>query len=132
MNWISVNERLPEKRMPILITNRCGDPSYIWIADAIHEDSDKPAIKDGKYCAFARDSMRKIWGITHWMPLPEPPSVEPDTRGPEAKDCGSCAYGGFEICAAPFGVPISCNPSEDNFSSWVSRAEVEARMGGQG
>ena len=60
--WTDVNDALP-RHGPILVTNRRdGSVQHVWIANAIHEDSDKPSIKDGKYCAFENTSMQKILG----------------------------------------------------------------------
>lgn len=65
--WISVKERLPE------------DDDTVWVF----------SIKSGSWCAFHMGEnrvMKKGWyrindnnyseeikGVTHWMPLPEPP-----------------------------------------------------------
>jgi hypothetical protein len=44
---------------------------------------------------------------------------EPSESGQEeVDDCVTCKWGGYDICAMPFGQPCSCKPSEDNFSSW--------------
>ena len=74
MQWVSVKERLPELGIPILVTNRVDSDKHIWIANGVHEDENKPSIVDGKYCAFDHMSMQRIWGVTHWMQLPAPPT----------------------------------------------------------
>jgi hypothetical protein len=45
-----------------------------------------------------------------------------DAVGMEERDCGSCKWGGYDLCAMPFGKPCSCKPSKDNFSSWEPAA----------
>jgi len=81
MQWVSVKDRLPGEGA-ILVTNRNDSKSHIWIANGIFEDANKPSIVDGKYCAFDHMSMQKLWGITHWMPLPEPPTASNDVIYP--------------------------------------------------
>lgn len=51
--WISVDERLPEKGVKVLI---CWDTGYVNIGDRF------------LICQYLNDKE-----ITHWMPLPEPP-----------------------------------------------------------
>ena len=53
-NWIPVTERLPEVRVPVLVY----DGEYV----------------DGR--EFYDLSYVSKYGITHWMPLPDPPKVE--------------------------------------------------------
>lgn len=57
--WISVNDRLPEERLPVLISNgidigHAKRKVQFWIViasnDVVHDEE-----------------------VTHWMPLPEPP-----------------------------------------------------------
>ena len=54
LNWISVEDRLPEKYSQVLVFTDYGDTDSVYF--------------------FALD---KTWGhpdkVTHWMPLPEPP-----------------------------------------------------------
>ena len=70
MTWISVDERLPEKNASVLVF--CG--------------SDKRPSDQRVFCvaqwwdtyvkALWHESLtgeRMIHGVTHWMPLPEPP-----------------------------------------------------------
>ena len=57
-SWISVEERLPEPDVPVLavLNARNGEPfvdTVMW-----------------NICKVMRD------GVTHWMPLPEPPKEE--------------------------------------------------------
>lgn len=70
--WISVKERLPEDDDPIVVTNNIKSwKGHYWLVRGIRLDPNKPDIKYGEYCAW--NSFNKIWGVTHWMPLPEPP-----------------------------------------------------------
>jgi len=70
MEWISVKDRLPEDRIPVLIYT-----SYFKMATA--------------YCDFEGDFSNVTCGwidamrvqhsygsVTHWMPLPEPPKED--------------------------------------------------------
>lgn len=62
--WISVEERLPETRDNYLaLTAECE----IYICDFI------PSVK--QWWTVSCDDLYVI-GITHWMPLPEPPKEE--------------------------------------------------------
>lgn len=63
--WISVNDRLPEEEGNYQVCNRIVDP---------------PIIEDGFYQIFKRgfwfiDGKDETKFITHWMPLPNPPSL---------------------------------------------------------
>lgn len=75
MEWISVKERLPE-----VVEYKWGADSNIVLV----------ANKDGVYCGYltrfrcdgqmhwvTNDSTvsDEIHGVTHWMPLPEPPTI---------------------------------------------------------
>jgi hypothetical protein len=71
MQWISVDDYLPEENVKVLTFNKAnigigssievdylidfgpGDPQYIWSSVLLDEYTD----------------------VTHWMPLPEPPST---------------------------------------------------------
>jgi hypothetical protein len=62
MEWISVDERLPE----------VGDHVLIWAGDV------KPSIgyrvNTGLwYSRMAGEDGEAFWGVKHWMPLPEAP-----------------------------------------------------------
>lgn len=55
INWIDINDRLPEENTLVLV----------WNKDA----ADIGFIKDWRW----RDYSETFRGVTHWMPLPEPP-----------------------------------------------------------
>lgn len=64
MNWISVNERLPDDDITVLIYmpgNKCGET--VWIG---YHDADEWYEPEG-LC---------VDEVTHWMELPEPPEKE--------------------------------------------------------
>lgn len=64
--WISVEERLPEPFVNVLIHCPECDPLY-----PVHEGyvlNDAGAWADAQGC--------EIEGVTHWMTLPEPPAEE--------------------------------------------------------
>lgn len=69
-NWISVKDRLPEmvRNVLVSITNDTTDGS---VCEVIHQI-------DGEFLlpaelATRRMKARPCVGVTHWMPLPEPP-----------------------------------------------------------
>lgn len=57
--WISVKEQMPKEFKTVLVSN-----GNIFIAElnGNHFVTDYGCI-----------TYRKIWGVTHWQPLPEPP-----------------------------------------------------------
>ena len=62
IEWISVDERLPEKEQIVLCCLGLVMNVYTYKGDGIWEDS---------YGYWQKDEP-----ITHWMPLPEPPKGE--------------------------------------------------------
>lgn len=63
--WISVEERLPEPELPILIFTR-KNRYYVGYY--------YKAVVDTTYTGFYADSVKR--DVTHWMPLPEPPKMK--------------------------------------------------------
>lgn len=53
--WISVNDRLPERFKDVLTYDLNGKIATNWVAEE-------------NYFAYGREF------VTHWMPLPEPPN----------------------------------------------------------
>ena len=64
--WIPVEERLPERKMRVLVAIR---GCVVW-GGSYRPDTKKKFVLDGSD-AFQR--MNFLKSITHWMPLPEPP-----------------------------------------------------------
>ena len=70
-NWFDIKKQFPPKeKSKCIVTNNIyavdsfGQMSHIWIVTLIQ--------KQGKqFISFAED-YTKIYGITHWMSLPEP------------------------------------------------------------
>lgn len=62
--WIPVTERLPEADKMVLCLEKSGD---CWLAMWNH--CDDQMWSDGDYW-YSKN------GVTHWMPLPEPPKGE--------------------------------------------------------
>lgn len=58
--WISVEERLPEEKHAVLVWK----PQYL--------NSYVAVLSDGEWFVFGGFGT-KVFGVTHWMPLPEPP-----------------------------------------------------------
>jgi hypothetical protein len=61
MNWISVKDRLPENGQRVICYNR-----FIEIKnyDSVFYDGD---------IHWTGAPIGELTGVTHWMPLPEPP-----------------------------------------------------------
>ena len=59
--WISVKDRLPETRNPVLVTNEYGD---FYLANC----------SNGIWTEHSREKANFI-SVTHWMPIPEPPEM---------------------------------------------------------
>ena len=63
--WISVNERLPDRQADVLVVafwHECWQTMIGW-----HSDDGK------KWRVLTPYGEREPGGVTHWMPLPEPP-----------------------------------------------------------
>lgn len=70
MEWISVKERLPEtKNTSFLIVGDYGRSPHITIA--IWGDDGWEVDRDDRLCGLYPNF------ISHWMPLPETPTLEP-------------------------------------------------------
>ena len=74
MEWISVNDRLPELEVktkwgmtskPVLCLHKKGHHEDCILNESIDEDDKSywSYVQDGDYCDT----------VTHWMPLPKPP-----------------------------------------------------------
>lgn len=70
MDWISVDERMPEDNVMVLIVylGTAGEP--IVTAGRYCPTDDPDNIPNWRGDVGARDS---FWKVTHWMPLPDPP-----------------------------------------------------------
>lgn len=67
--WISVDERLPDPGLPILIFTR-KNRYYVGYY--------YKAVVDTTYTGFYADSVKR--DVTHWMPMPEPPITDKPTQ----------------------------------------------------
>lgn len=63
MEWISVNERMPEN-------NISGLSSSVLIYDGCYVDVGHYDYEENEFKAYGKFINREV--ITHWMPLPEP------------------------------------------------------------
>lgn len=70
MNWISVKDRLPELTEQFEDDNMC-----FYYSEKVLIFHKGGRIDVGYLCeaGWANDCFDEIKGITHWMPLPEPP-----------------------------------------------------------
>lgn len=66
MNWISVEDRLPEKDQDVL---------YFFEVTGVHSGK-YLGIHDGYEC-FGGDKGWLCGDVTHWQPLPAPPTDKP-------------------------------------------------------
>lgn len=60
--WIPVTERLPRNNTYILVSTDCVVIPAYW-----HND---------RFYSFTAIGIATVGGVTHWMPLPEPPKGE--------------------------------------------------------
>lgn len=77
IDWISVNDRLPDAEVPVLVSDgkivatakyRVEKQSY-W--EQVDDTTQKLRAEDSKYWSF---SDADWFAVTHWMPLPDPPT----------------------------------------------------------
>jgi hypothetical protein len=67
-NWIKISEKLPKDVTPVLVYGECCDVCYqIKIAE----------IEQGEWFESGHGEDLKF-KPTHWMPLPDVPSIKPD------------------------------------------------------
>ena len=73
MEWISVNDKLPEMDVPVLVYTIWEKEEYKYIVLYLSEGDEEIPFPKGwfgggeYYLEFAFDE------VTHWMPLPLPP-----------------------------------------------------------
>lgn len=67
MNWISVKDRVPEHNQFFLGTGTSGQMEVLRCD--LHQNGEK--VFD--YVFMTPSLKHQVKGITHWMPLPEPP-----------------------------------------------------------
>lgn len=71
--WISVEDRLPESQQMVLGYTPCD--GYIFVG--FYQKVDSPYWKSYWNIITAMRSTRKMTKkVTHWMPLPEPPTMK--------------------------------------------------------
>lgn len=61
--WISVTEQLPEEKHAVIV----WEPKYLNHYICV--------LSEGDWYVFGGYGV-KVFGVTHWMPLPEPPKEE--------------------------------------------------------
>lgn len=66
--WISVEDRLPENEQMVLTIDTVGEMQVCFYETAW----------EGIFQQF--HGLVKIYNITHWMPLPEPPETKGETE----------------------------------------------------
>lgn len=79
MQWISVNDRLPEEATPVLVLHkgerRIGE--ICWDYPSWEETYQAFRYWD---CPYNDGQGWEVFDITHWMPLPEPPTVTTEDK----------------------------------------------------
>ena len=65
MDWISVDDRLPENDALVFFSHFTG--TQVGLDIAFYDDGQ-----------WWNNSDRLVLGVTHWMPLPKPPVAAPD------------------------------------------------------
>lgn len=74
--WIKVEDRLPEKRKAVLVYA----PEMNEPITTMYYDPDSDSDEFGEWVSEPSGPSRFVWSsfgagdVTHWMPLPEPPS----------------------------------------------------------
>lgn len=66
--WISVEERLPEKHVEVLICTEDYGKNELGFATV--------AVWDGSEWIETWDRKKSVYHVSHWVPLPEPPKEE--------------------------------------------------------
>lgn len=71
--WISVKDKMPDKRQQVLFTNGFTVLKGIFVPLFSNEYRDIENVFCGENGGiFTTEN----WNVTHWMPLPNPPSVK--------------------------------------------------------
>lgn len=65
MEWVNIEDRLPEKPMPVIVY--IADRGSVMLTNF---NGDFALVRVGYEIGFSAH------GVTHWMPLPEPPKGE--------------------------------------------------------
>ncbi len=63
MKWISVEDRLPDDEIVVMVTMHTCLEAEVWLGYLCAEDDETWRLVDGRGAGET---------ITHWMPLPEP------------------------------------------------------------
>ena len=92
-DWVSVEDRLPEKSVSVLVAILDGDGSKHTVkAYYISEDGCFEAERGGIYM-----------GVTHWMPFPQPPETYPTITVEAITFAEMRMYGGAIVALTPEG-----------------------------
>ena len=81
MDWISVKDRLPEKSGEYLVYG--PHVRTAWFAESLRENPQLEYYGAPNLPGFYNGDNEADWveyGITHWMPLPEPPKEDDDEQ----------------------------------------------------
>ena len=78
--WHRVEERLPPMLYQAEGDDFCVDYSLIVLAyrEASHDFYLARQMDDGHGATWGTDCFDELYGVTHWMPLPEPPKEDAD------------------------------------------------------
>ncbi len=70
MEWISVKDRLPEHGQDVIVYGPDGVVAYVTYM------ANDNLLYTGFYFDVGGEYITLLKGITHWMPLPEPPNKQ--------------------------------------------------------
>jgi len=79
--WIDVNEQLPKERQLVMLYEAADDPNMDRIRVGYYGlPSDSPPEKPEFYIVISGVDSYPTIGVTHWMPLPDPPTMDEEER----------------------------------------------------
>jgi hypothetical protein len=68
--WIPVSDRLPEEGVDVVVFSPGNVDGEFHVCSWCVERNGRAE----PFSYFSRNDMKCIWDVTHWMPLPEPPT----------------------------------------------------------
>lgn len=75
MEWVSVNDELPSPFVEVLVHPAPEDQGVMYCS-GLTAEYDKKNNRWLVYCEDSYSSWNEYLEVTHWMPLPEPPTIK--------------------------------------------------------